>query len=60
MPLSSIRIAMLSLLRKCGAKTASLEVKLVVMRMLDKGMTQKAVADTLGYNPVTIWKWRQA
>ena len=28
--------------------------------MLDKGMTQKAVADTLGYNPVTIWKWRQA
>ncbi len=46
--------------RTSGAKTASLEVKLVAMRMLDKGMTQKAVADTLGYNPVTIWKWRRA
>ena len=30
------------------------------MRMLYKCMTQKAVADTLGYNPVTIWKWREA
>ena len=47
------------MLRTPGSKTASLEVKLVAMRMLDQGMTQKAVADTLGRNPLTIWKWKK-
>lgn len=46
--------------RTRGAKTATLEVKLVAMRMLDQGMAREAVADALGRNPLTIWKWRRA
>ena len=43
-----------------GARTAPLEIKLAAMRMLDRGMKQKDVADALGYSPVAIWKWREA
>ncbi len=46
--------------RKDGAKTAPLEIRLAAMRMLDKGMAREAVADAVGYHPVTIWHWRRA